>query len=67
MINIIEVNIQIMALTRLSDYYYHKIEAWEEQDPCPKEELAFLQARYDAIQERMVELLTLKSEANLPI
>jgi hypothetical protein len=66
-INLIELNNRLVALERLSLYYYEKIEQWENTDPAPREGLMFLRERYEQIQMRMVEVYETKSQLGLPL
>lgn len=67
MFNVEEVNIKIMALDRLSLQLSNRIDHWQEADPLPKEELAWLESRFFAVNEEISKLLELKIEQGLPL
>jgi hypothetical protein len=65
--NVAQINIQIEALHRLSKLFYYQIEKWEQAEPRPNEELAYLKERYGEIESEILSLLTLKQEKGLPL
>ena len=67
MLNVIEINNQIVALDRLSIYYSKTIEKWETADPLPKEGVAWLESRHEAINSEIARLLQLKQDLGLPL
>lgn len=67
MFNVTEINIQIVALDRLSIYYSKLIDKWQEADPLPKEGLAWLESRHEVINLEIARLLQLKQDLGLPL
>ena len=67
MLNVIEINIQIVALDRISIYYSKLLEKWETADPTPKEELAWVESRHEVINSEIARLLQMKQDLGLPL
>lgn len=67
MLNVTEINIQIVALDRISIYYSKLIEKWGTADPLPKEGIAWLESRHEAINSEIARLLQLKQDLGLPL
>lgn len=66
-VNVIDLNIEIEALDRLSRSLYAMIEKWEDSDPVPVEGIAWLTTRFNEINTRIAELLTLKQSLGLTL
>lgn len=67
MLNVIEINLQIVALDRISIYYSKLLEKWETADPLPKEEIAWIESRHELINSEIARLLQMKQDLGLPL